>query len=343
MKLKLIYILVLMLLLIQFTQAQLFVSDVSKRGTTAASFLTISQGARAAGMGSAFVAVADDPSAMFWNVAGIARLENRNFLVDHTEWFAGLNYNYVAGTVNLGNFGTLGLSLIASDYGEMGVTTVLEPEGTGESFTVNDIAFSVAWAVNLTDNFSIGFNPKIIHQSVWKMSGLAFAIDMGVIYNTPFDGITLGMSINNFGSKMGLDGQSAIILYDPDKGSTGNNDRIPAELTTDNWDLPLLFRVGLSYKAIDTYDHKLNIALDASHPNNDYESVNVGGEYTFANMVSLRAGYKTLFLKDSEESFTLGVGFRQRIVGNINMQFDYSYADFDRLGNTQKFSVSVKF
>ncbi len=78
------------------------------------------------------------------------------------------------------------------------------------------MAFSIAWAFNLTDNFSIGFNPKVVYQGIWKMSDYAFAIDFGVLYNTPFDGITLGMSISNFGSKMSLDGTNAVVLYDDD-------------------------------------------------------------------------------------------------------------------------------
>ena len=69
----------------------------------------------------------------------------------------------------------------------------------------------------------------------------------------------------------------------------------------------------------------------------------VDGEYSFADILSVRAGYKSLFLEDSEESFTLGAGFKQRLMGNMNIQFDYAYADFGRLGNTQKFSVGVKF
>lgn len=54
-----------------------FETNVSKRGTVAAPFLTISQGARATAMGSAFVAIADDPSAVYWNPAGIARLDQK--------------------------------------------------------------------------------------------------------------------------------------------------------------------------------------------------------------------------------------------------------------------------
>lgn len=333
---------ILLLLIPSLISAQ-FVSDVSKRGTTAASFLTISQGARATGMGSAFVAVADDPSAIYWNPAGIARLDNNGVAFDHTQWIADLGYNFAAMSLNLGSFGTIGASFTALSMSEMNVTTIAEPNGTGEKFKANQVAFSLAWAFNITDNFSIGFNPKVIYESIWKMYDYAFAIDMGVLYNTPFDGIVLGMSITNFGSKMQLGGTNSVILYDADENSTGNNDKIPAHLQMDSWDLPLGFKVGLSYHPLQTGMHDLMIAVDASHPNDNYESINAGGEYVFNDMLMIRGGYKTLFLDKSEESLALGAGIRQYIMGNINIQFDYAYQDFGRLKSIHKFTVGINF
>jgi len=342
MKNKIIISVIVLVLIPQLLSAQ-FVSDVSKRGTTAAPFLNISQGARAAGMGSSFVAVADDPSTIFWNVAGLARLENHGAMFDHTLWFADISYNFGSVSFNLGDFGVLGASFIASDVEEMNVTTIIEPNGTGETFSVTDMAFSIAWAFNLTDNFSIGFNPKVIYQGIWKMSDYAFAIDFGVLYTTPFDGVTLGMSITNFGNKMSLSGTSAVILYDEDLESSGNNGRIPAELAMESWDLPLGFKVGLAYRPFKIGEHDVILSVDASHPNNNYESINVGGEYTFNNIFSVRAGYKSLFLEGSEESFSIGAGLRQNLLGNISIKFDYAYADFGRLNNIQKFSIGIIF
>lgn len=342
MKIKNIISVLILVLIPQLLSAQ-FVSDVSKRGTTAAPFLNISQGARAAGMGSAFVAVADDPTAIFWNVAGLARLENHSATFDHTNWFADIGYNFGSVSFNLGDFGVLGASFIASDVDEMNVTTILEPNGTGETFSVTDMAFSIAWAFNLTDNFSIGFNPKVVYQGIWKMSDYAFAIDFGVLYNTPFKGVTLGMAVTNFGSKMSLSGTSAVVLYDDDPESTGNNGRIPAELEMASWDLPLGFKVGVAYRPFESKYHDLIISIDASHPNNNYESINIGGEYTFDDIFSLRGGYKSLFLDESEESFSLGAGIKQNLLGNISIRFDYAYADFGRLDYIQKFSIGLIF
>ncbi len=340
---KIIITSILFLLLSSSLFSQGFLTSVSKRGTTAAPFLSIGQGARATAMGSAFVAVTDDPTALYWNPAGITKVEGFGFVVDHTKWFADLNYNFMAMTYNIGDFGTVGMSLIMSDYGEMDVTTVEQPEGTGETFSVSDAAFSVAWAIQLTDNFAIGFNPKFIYQNIWKMSANAIALDMGVQYVTPFDGIVLGMSISNFGSKMKMTGTSALVLYDPDPGSSGNNGSIPAELQTDEWDLPLNFRVGLAYQPLKIEDNTITVSVDAMHFSDNFESVNLGAEYVFNDFVFIRGGFKSLFLDDSEESFSLGFGLKQRLLGNVAISVDYAYQDFGRLNNIQKFNIGINF
>jgi hypothetical protein len=293
-------------------------------------------------MGSAFVAVADDWSALYWNPAGIASMRN-GVQFDHTSWFADIGYNYIAGSISLGDIGNLGLSLTSSGIGDMNVTTVDQPDGTGEVFNVSQVAFSVAYAIRLTDNFSIGFNPKYVYERIWKMTAKAFAVDVGVKYKTPFEGFVLGMSIANFGEKMHMTGESATILYDSDPLSAGNNGRIPAEISTDEWSLPLTFRVGLAYQPPLGDVHKITIAVDALHPSDDYESVNVGAEYSFDDVIAVRGGYKSLFLKESQESYTFGVGFKQHIVGNITLMADYCYIRFGKLTNAQKFTLGMGF
>ena len=327
---------------ITFCQSD-FVSNVSKKGTTAASFLSIGQGAKAIAMGSAFVAVSDDQSAFYWNPAGLAKLEGVGIIFDHTNWIADIAYNYVAATYNLGGMGTVGFSFTTSSYGDMKVTTVDAPNGTGQVFNASDIAFSLGYAINLTDNFAIGFNPKIVYQSIWQANAIGFAMDLGVQYRTPFDGIMLGMSISNFGTKMQMQGNSTLVTYDPDPATTGNNGKIPANLSTDYWALPLTFRVGLAYSPIATEKHKFTIAVDALHPSDNYESINIGGEYVFDDLLAIRGGYKSLFLTNSEESFALGFGVKQIFLGNLAVRLDYAYQNFGRLNNIQQFSLGIAF
>jgi opacity protein-like surface antigen len=335
--------LILIFITAAYSNAQGFITDVSKKGTTAAGFLSIGQSGRAVGMGSAFVGVANDVSAIYWNPAGLASLKGVNVMFDHTTWIAGIKYNFLAASYNLGDLGAIGISFTSSDVGEMKVTTIEQPDGTGEVFTVSDASFSIAYALQLTDKFSIGFNPKFVYQSIWKMDATAFALDLGVQYITPFDGMVLAMSISNFGTSMQLAGNSNLILHDPDPESGGNNNKIPAYLETESWALPLNFRVGVAYNPVYTEMHKITVAVDAAHPNDNYESVNAGAEYTYNDFISLRGGYKSLFLNTSEETFTLGFGLRQQLMGNVAIMVDYAYQDFGRLSDIQKFSIAINF
>ena len=139
MKAKLLVTILTLVLSTSLVSAQ-GASGVSKRGTTAAAFLAIPQGARALGMAGAFVATANDVSAMYWNPAGIADLHGFNFAFDHTYWIADIKYEYLGASLNVGSFGTLGLNVTASNIGDMKVTTIDQQDGTGEIFGVTDVA-----------------------------------------------------------------------------------------------------------------------------------------------------------------------------------------------------------
>ena len=326
------------------TFAQLnFNSDVSKKGTTAAPFLSIGQSARAIGMGSAFVGVVNDVSSIYWNPAGLTKTQGVNVTFDHTLWIADIKYNYLAASYNLGDLGTIGFSYTGSDIGEMNVTTISKPEGTGETFTSTQAAFSLAYAIQLTENFSIGFSPKFIYESIWRMNASAFALDLGVQYVTPFDDAILAMSISNFGSSMQLLGNSNLVLHDLDPVNSGNNGDVPAYLETNSWALPLTFRVGVAYNPVQTDIHRLTVAVDAMHPSDNYESINLGTEYAYNDFVFIRGGYKSLFLDTSEETFSFGFGVKQLLMDNVALKIDYAYQDFGRFSDIQKFTLSVSF
>ena len=326
------------------TFAQLnFNSDVSKKGTTAAPFLSIGQSARAIGMGSAFVGVVNDVSSIYWNPAGLTKTQGVNVTFDHTLWIADIKYNYLAASYNLGDLGTIGFSYTGSDIGEMNVTTISKPEGTGETFTSTQAAFSLAYAIQLTENFSIGFSPKFIFESIWRMNASAFALDLGVQYVTPFDDAILAMTISNFGSSMQLLGNSNLVLHDLDPVNSGNNGDVPAYLETNSWALPLTFRVGVAYNPVQTDIHRLTVAVDAMHPSDNYESINLGTEYDYNDFVFIRGGYKSLFLDNTEEGLTLGFGLMYDFTPTFGVTVDYAYQDFGILKDTQQFAFGIKF
>ncbi len=142
---------------------------------------------------------------------------------------------------------------------------------------------------------------------------------------------------------MQLDGKDLLVQYDIDPNNYGNNDQILAKLKTDNFPLPLTFRIGLAMDLINTENHRITVAADALHPNDNNESVNVGMEYMFNNLIAFRVGYKSLFLKNSEEGLTAGVGLNYDFTQGFGVRVDYAYQDFGVLDYTQHFSVGVKF
>src|SRR5881392_599333 len=67
-----------------------------RAGTSSATFLKIGIGARAVGLGESFVAVANDPTAMFWNPAGIASMQRQGITLSHASWPGDVNYEHIA-------------------------------------------------------------------------------------------------------------------------------------------------------------------------------------------------------------------------------------------------------
>ena len=175
--------------------------DVSKTGTTAATFLEIPVGAPAIAMGGAFVSLSSDVTSLYWNAAGSALLQQNEIVAIHTTWLAYTKFDYAGFVLPLGSLGTLGFSFTSLSMEDMKVRTVGQPEGTGEFFSAGDLSGGVSFARRLTDRFLIGFTAKYIQQTIWHESANAFAIDAGTLFRTDlFGGMVIGAAISNFGT-----------------------------------------------------------------------------------------------------------------------------------------------
>ncbi|MDP6276062.1 MAG: hypothetical protein QGF69_04035, partial [Candidatus Marinimicrobia bacterium] len=165
-------------------------------------------------------------------------------------------------------------------------------------------------------------------------------------------GIRIGMSISNFGGKMKLEGYDTERDFDIDETIFGNNDKIDSHLDTQGWPLPLVFRAGISKDVLDDKMHKLTLAGDAIHPNNNYEYLNLGLEYTFMGIGSVRAGQSYVFLEEHEEDdkreemtnqFTIGAGLNYKIPRGPGIQLDYVVRDFGVLKSVGSYSLNISF
>jgi hypothetical protein len=315
----------------------------TKVGTTAANFLTIPVSPRASAMGGAFVATANDVSALYWNPGGISRLGRNEIEAAYSEWLVGTNYNWIGIVYKLDDNDAVGFSINQLNYGQDEVTTVAVPDGTGEKWDAQDLSIGISYARNLTDRFSIGGTVKYIRQQIWHETASAFALDIGLLFHTQLDGLRIGMNISNFGSEMQLQGKDLLQPIDIDRtDNSGNNPNVPGSLNTDSWALPLVFTVGVAYDALRTGDFRWTLATDAVYPNNQTSYLNVGTEATYDDLVSLRVGYNSLFKQDSEEGLCAGIGLKYDL-GPIYAKIDYSYNDYGIFKSISKVSLTIGF
>ena len=329
--------------LILLSVSTLTARNVSKAGTTAARFLTIDVGARGVGMGGAMVSVVNDASAMYWNPSCLAGIVHPQGYFSQTRWIMDVVNNYVALALPVGDIGTFGLSSTFMTMGEMERTTVNQPDGTGEHFDAASYAIGISYARGLTDRFAIGFTGKYINERIYHCSAHGLAFDVGTIYTTTFNNLKIGMSISNYGTKMNMSGRDLLIQHDISDLVEGNNPNINAHLNTGSYDLPLLFRFGISVDVLQNIErNRLILAINALHPNDDRESLNLGLEYVFNDLFFLRAGFKSLFLPDRQEGLTAGAGLVFKVPGMGKMHLDYAYQDAEWFESFQHFTLALE-
>ena len=330
----------IILLLPSFINAQ----KVTKTGTTAAKFLSIGIGPRANAMGGAFSSVSDDASAIYWNPAGVAYSDQFQALFTYSSLFADIKLNYFGLIIPAGSAGNFAVSVTALNYGELKVTTENQPEGTGETFTPGSYSFGLSFARFITEDFIVGATAKLITENIYHSNATGVSFDVGTIFKTPFYGIKFASSITNYGTKMQISGDDLLIRYDVDPQSSGSNNTVDANIATEKFDLPLRLQIGISKDFIFMENQRFTLAVDGIVPNDNDQSVNIGGELAlFDDMISLRGGYKSLFLKDSQEGLTFGVGFKYNRAGFINIGVDYAFQKYDYLGNVHSFGIILKF
>lgn len=286
-----------------------------KVGTFDGQFMKIPIGARATGMGGAFVAVADDASAVFWNPAGVARLSGNVVSVHHLNWVADVNLTQGTYVFSLGFLpGMLAFNARSLYMDDMERTTVFQPDGDGTFFDAGYSSFGLTYARSLTDKFSVGVTGSLVHAGLDDLTSNAVAFDVGTLYDTGFRSLKIGMQISNMGSELSFIDQSS--------------------------KLPILFRVGATINVMNALNHKLITSGEFSHPPDNNERLNWGGEYSFKDFFFIRGGYN--FGYDVEKlSGGLGVRFPSSI--SSETRFDYSYTDLSDLSGAHRFSLEIHF
>ena len=209
----------------------------TKTGTTTMGFLHIEPSPRLAAQGNAGATARDGVMAGYYNPGGLGFIRSSSAEFAHSEWLADIDYNYAGVALRFTPSQTLALSVTQLSSGDMDVRTPDQPEGTGERFSVNDLAIGVGYGRQFTDRFAGGVQVKYVREQIWHTAASTLALDMGVIYEMPFRAV-LGASLTNFGTRSRFSGRDLRIRFDQDPDTFGDNDNLPAALVTEEYALP---------------------------------------------------------------------------------------------------------
>ena len=305
-------------------------------GSSGAQFLKIPLGAKESGMAGAVVGLTDGASSIFWNPAGIAKVQATSLLFSYMKWFDLFDMNVAAVAYNLGDMGVIGASVVSFTTGQIEITTELSPNGTGQYYDVQDLAIGITYARYLTSDFNVGVTVKYINQGIWHENATGFAFDIGTQYSLDFQNLTIAMSMTNFGSNLRFEGSDleARKGYDPNFPLSR---LAPTDLRTSDYPLPLNFQVGIGFDVYNSDFIKIIGGIDAVHPNDNSERLQFGTQISAFERFFVRGGY--LYNHDTQ-NFALGAGVNLPL-GNTTIQFDYSYSNYDILPVVHRISVGL--
>lgn len=312
----------------------------SKQAQTGMKFLSASLSPRVAAMGGAASTLRLRSTALFYNPAGMAQMDQFGHAAAGVmQWIADINYNQASVAVRPegGTYGVVGVTLMQVDYGTLeGTRRADNDQGYVETgaFSPSSWAFGVGYAYPVTNRISIGTKIKYAKQdlgaSVMSDDGTTktndlgtFAYDFGIQYDTDYRGIQVAMSVRNFSPEVTYERQS--------------------------FELPMELAVGISTDVFQFTDglatmddrHSFLLSVKGQTPRDFSERMHFGGEYTFMDIFSLRAGY-TIPNVDLEKGVNLGGGV-QLSVGNLDVGADYSYTSYEIFDGVNRIALNVGF
>ena len=275
------------LVVISFQTMIMAEGDNDKVGSSAFKFLNIQTDAHGAALGG-LAAQASGANALFWNPAGIAGSEGIGVSAGMTQWLVETQVMN-AGLVMPMMGGTIGLSLVSVDYGDImksgwAGTTEFVFEPNQGSFTATDMSLQASYGKSLSDKFSLGATAKMISQNIDNVSISGLAFDIGTQFNTGYRGISMGAVVSNFG---------------PDVDSQADADASYEEFP--GMSLPMTFSFGVVGEAIPGLNAGLNVLKQADMA----QEFIFNGEYSVAGLASLRLSYN---ISNEQQPMSFGVG-----------------------------------
>ena len=307
-------------------------------GTVGWQFLKIPTNARMAAMGDVRSSLGyGNANAAFANPASAADIKNLDAVFNRMEWVADISFNAISMVKSFNNYGIFGVHLIYVNYGDMvrtenalltdqtgaeiGILPVYENLGT---FGAHDMAVGLLYTRQVTDKLQVGGVFRYLEEQLDDAKTGNWAINLGTVYYTGFKSLRLAMIGSNFG---------------PDAEFVDYDDRI--QRTPTRVRMPMNFTIGAGMDIIEANEHNPHrVILIGEYiiPNDGEDKLNVGAEYNFKNLLSLRTGYRFNY---DELGLTLGLGFDYKLE-NWELGLDYAYINTGVFNSVHMFSIGIK-
>lgn len=329
----------------------------SRIGTAGAAQLLLPVGSVGPALGGSYLAIAKGVEAIDWNPAGLAAVPHTvQAMFSRMTYIADMDVNYVAMAGRAGNLGLLALSLKWVSIGDIEVTTIDAPEGTGVSFSPTIMTMGLTFSRAMTDRIYFGANFKSIYEKYDTISGSTVAFDLGLQYVEGLSGIRFGVTLKNLGPGMRYDGpglEHYVAAPEQLPGATPQ----PLRLRVASVDLPATLEMGVGY------DYQINgdygLLFSGAYINNNYttDEYRAGVEFSFKDLFFIRGGYNfaeslnrangagvevTDDATITNNKFSLGLGFHLK-QGRNHLAIDYAYRPVEFFDNTQWFTLSLGF
>ena len=284
-----------------------FAGNPDRQGESGAAELLLNPWAKSAGFHSMNTSFIGGIEAFRVNPAGIGRFDsNRELAVANTRLYEGADIQlnalgYVQKTKN-GN-GAFGVSMSNVNFGDIEITTVANPAGTGGTFSPSFFNIGLGYAHTYENKISVGILFRGISENLTALSAFGGAIDAGVQYvSGANDEFKLGISIRNVGTRMSFGGNS--LGQDVDIPNEGATYILNLENTAKSFELPSLLNIGASYDLFFTrfddgdgnvmVDRSMYLTIFGNFTSNAFSRDQIGGgvEFTYKNIFQLRGAYK---------------------------------------------------
>lgn len=307
--------------------AQLFPNLGGQRaGISSFTFLKNDVSPRAIALGGAITTMKGDAYSSHWNPATMTESGSHNFAVSTRMYALGINHSYASANFRLTENDYIGISVNNLSSGQMPIRTEFMPGGTGETFSANSMALGLSYAKALTYKFSAGLSARYIEEKIDMFVSRAFVIDLGFIYKTDFKDLRFGVFLQNFGGNTFA------------RGNYENFSFINKSFTATGYPTPTVFKFGASIVPLKTELHSISVAAEFNHPNDNASNLRFGTEYSFQEILFLRAGY---WLNLPGQTIpTAGLGFRFVIKDQI-INLNYAFASSNAFGINHNIGIAI--